>query len=363
MFLANLQVSDFRNIADIHIELGPGINLFVGDNGAGKTALLEAIYLLGRGRSFRTPQSKLLIRKNESQLLVRADAIGDMSTHSLARSKGVGGENQTKIDGEHVNKQSRYAELLPLQTLLPGIADLVLDGPGIRREFVDWGLFHVEHSYLESARRYRKALVQRAAWLKSAITEDIRTDPWATGLVANGVSINDWRLQFTTGLNSDVQQTLKSLGADFGCELKYQDAGFGSAISAWEHLQASFDRDKRYATTHHGPHRADIEIQMDGVAAKTVASRGQAKVLASALMLGYAKQLRQRRGIQPILLMDDFGAELDSAHRERFFLELRALGCQVIATSTDTAEQLLGTTVVGDAHVFHVEQGKVERYS
>ena len=139
----------------------------MGENGAGKTALLEAIHLLARGRSFRTPHAKQLICHDQSELLVRGEVASGAMRHSLARSKSSTGANEARIDSHPVNRQSRYAELLPLQTLLPGVADLVLDGPAIRREFIDWGLFHVEPNYLVSAQRFRKALTQRAVWLKT----------------------------------------------------------------------------------------------------------------------------------------------------------------------------------------------------
>ena len=168
MHLTHLEVLGFRNVSRADVDLSSGINLLVGENGAGKTAILEAIYLLARGRSFRTTQSKQLIRHGDDELVVRAEVDTGQMVHRLARGKSRGGETKAKIDGESAHKQSRFAELLPLQTLLPGIADLVLDGPSIRREFVDWGLFHVEHQYLEISRRYRKALGQRSAWLRPA---------------------------------------------------------------------------------------------------------------------------------------------------------------------------------------------------
>lgn len=163
MFLANLYTARFRNIAAADLKLNPGINLLCGANGAGKTAVLEAVFLLGRGRSFRSTQNLQLIQHGQSDLVVRGEAVGETARHVLARQKGLSGLNQARINGENASRQSRYAEILPLQTLLPGISDLVLDGPGIRREFMDWGLFHVEQNYLPAAKRFRRALSQRSA--------------------------------------------------------------------------------------------------------------------------------------------------------------------------------------------------------
>jgi DNA replication and repair protein RecF len=362
LYLATLNVSHFRNIAHADLAFSPGINLLVGENGAGKTALLEAVHLLARGRSFRTPQAKQLIRHNEKELLVRGEVSSSVTSHQLARSKSSTGVNEARIDGQSVNRQSRYAELLPLQTLLPGIGDLVLDGPAIRREFVDWGLFHVEQSYLVTAQRFRKALTQRAAWLKEGPSEDFSMDPWVATLARAGAEISTWRHRFVDALNAQFQQTLVRMQANFSCDLHYQGSGF-SEEEALAQLAASFERDKRYATTHVGPHRADVDIRVDGVTAKTIVSRGQAKLIASSIVLSYAAELAVRSGAQPILLLDDFGAELDESHRERFFAELRSLGCQVIATTTDQPEHLVGASSLDTTRVFHVEHGSVTQNS
>ncbi len=295
---------------------------------------------------------------------MRGEVVLDSHSHTLARVKSQTGENQARIDGQPASKQSRYAQLLPLQTLLPGISDLVFDGPSIRREFVDWGLFHVEHTYLETARRYRKALSQRAAWLKDGDTEFFDQDPWAPDLVKCGAMISFWRTQFVASLNERLLSVLETLTAEFHCELRYQAAGFADdEEAAAGQLARSFDRDKRFATTHVGPHRADMDILLNGEPAKNVASRGQAKLIASAILLAYANELSRRSALQPVLLLDDFGAELDMLHRERFFQELQRAGNQVIATTTDHPEYLVGSALVNSANVFHVEQGSVSHYS
>lgn len=362
MYLAKLNVSHFRNIAEADLALSPGINLLVGENGAGKTALLEAIHLLARGRSFRTPQAKQLIQHNQKELLVRGEVSSGAMSHSLARSKSSTGANEARIDAQSVNRQSRYAELLPLQTLLPGIGDLVLDGPSIRREFVDWGLFHVEQNYLGTAQRFRKALIQRAAWLKDSPPEDFTMDPWATTLAAAGAEISTWRRRFVDALDAQFQQTLGRMQAGLTCDLRYHGSGF-SEEEALEQLAASYERDRRYATTHVGPHRADVDIRVEGAPARTVVSRGQAKLIAIAIALSYSAELALRCGAQPVLLLDDFGAELDESHRQRFFAELRTLGCQVIATTTDQPERLVGSSSFDATRVFHVEQGSVTQNS
>ena len=206
------------------LSLSPGINLLVGENGAGKTALLEAAHLLARGDISNT-SAKQLIRHNEKELLVRGEVSVGAMRHSLARSKSSTAGSEARIDGQQASRQSRYAELLPCRRYY-GHADLVLDGPSIRREFVDWGLFHVEQHYLATAQRFRKALTQRTACLKDSLYEDFSVDPWVTTLAAAGTEISVWRHRFVDALNSQFQQTLKRLQADFACDLRYEGSGF-----------------------------------------------------------------------------------------------------------------------------------------
>ncbi len=364
MHLTHLEVLGFRNVSRADVDLSSGINLLVGENGAGKTAILEAIYLLARGRSFRTTQSKQLIRHGDDELVVRAEVDTGQMVHRLARGKPRGGETKAKIDGESAHKQSRFAELLPLQTLLPGIADLVLDGPSIRREFVDWGLFHVEHQYLEISRRYRKALGQRSAWLREGHDGAFDKDPWAQDIAKQGAQINHRRKGFVASLDQQTRRIFAALGAELEVQLVYHGVGdTEDAVVAMAQLAESYERDLRHGTTHIGPHRNDVDIAVNGTNAKNIVSRGQAKLIASAIVLACCAELSQQSNVLPVLLLDDFGAELDSGHRERFFLELERIGCQVIATTTDEPKYLVGDALASRARVFHVEQGAISRYS
>jgi DNA replication and repair protein RecF len=284
--------------------------------------------------------------------------------HRLARGKSRGGETKAKIDGESAHKQSRFAELLPLQTLLPGIADLVLDGPSIRREFVDWGLFHVEHQYLEISRRYRKALGQRSAWLREGHDGAFDKDPWAQDIAKQGAQINHRRKGFVASVDQQTRRIVAALGAELEVQLVYHGVGdTEDAVVAMAQLAESYERDLRHGTTHIGPHRNDVDIAVNGTNAKNTVSRGQAKLIASAIVLAYCAELSQQSNVLPVLLLDDFGAELDSGHRERFFLELERIGCQVIATTTDEPKYLVGDALASRARVFHVEQGAISRYS
>ena len=222
----------------------------------------------------------------------------------------------------------------------------------------------MEHQYLEISRRYRKALGQRSAWLREGHDGAFDKDPWAQDIAKQGAQINHRRKGFVASLDQQTRRIFAALGAELEVQLVYHGVGdTEDAAVAMAQLAESYERDLRHGTTHIGPHRNDVDIAVNGTNAKNTVSRGQAKLIASAIVLAYCAELSQQSNVLPVLLLDDFGAELDSGHRERFFLELERIGCQVIATTTDEPKYLVGDALASRARVFHVEQGAISRYS
>ena len=359
MHLLSVSAYAFRNIDEITLNLGTGFNLIYGDNGAGKTALLEAIYLIARSRSFRTTKLKNIVKTNSKEACVRAE-VGSDSGHirSLAVAKSLNGTSIIRIDGESVKRSSDLARLLPVQILLPGVIDLILDGPNARREFLDWGLFHVEHRYLGVSRRYKRVLIQRAAWMKANHNSSFEEDPWAEQLITGGVQLSNWRHAFLAEMNPHFKEMLYLLDPEISCTLSYLDGGYGtSEAEGRRKLTTAFSRDIRSGVSHYGPHRADLEFKLEDSIARDTASRGQAKVIASAAILANAALFAKVYNKKPVILIDDFGAELDDERRQSFLKALMSLDCQVIATTTDTPSELLKHKGLEETRVFHVKQG------
>jgi len=299
---------------------------------------------MARGRSFRTHRMEPVIRSSAAQLIVRAEVLTDTGiTHALALSKGRRGLTELKLDGERQARASALARLVPVQILLPDAANLVFEGPSQRRGFLDWGLFHVEPSFLEVSRRYRRVLSQRNAWLKAAPSDVAETaDPWRNQLVELGVAFSTLRASYVESLAPGFREVLKDLSNDLAISISYDWGGYGAAAEADKKLSESFARDVKLGLTHRGPHRGDLTfaVEADGSAVADRVSRGQGKLIASASILAQALHLYRSQRTKSIFLIDDFGAELDAQHWRYFLQTLLSLECQVIATSTEPLDRV-----------------------
>ncbi len=337
MYLKSIAIHGVRNLADTHLTLNPSVNYIYGENGAGKTALLEAVYLLSRGRSFRSHKIATLISHGKDELMVRGEVCREQGPDiKLGLAKRKDGHTQIRIGGERERRVSALARELPLQILLPDAARLVLSGPSERRAFIDWGLFHVEPGFLDTYSQYRRVLAQRNAWLKTVAVQapDPAADPWAPQLLAHGVALHTMRLNYVEALQPYISAGLERLGIDAQISIEYASGGLGDAEEAEKRLVESLPRDVKLGTTHRGPHRSDLLIKADTQPASDVLSRGQAKLVAGACILAQAEYLRSKRDIRCLFLVDDFAAELDPVRWRVFLEKLVHLNGQVIVTST-----------------------------
>ncbi len=359
MRLARLEITHVRNLTRVAIDLAAGLNLFYGANGAGKTSILEAVHLLARGRSFRTHRIGSVITRGQDALWVHAQMVderrGELAVGLHKRRDNVA---EVRVNGVAERRLSSVASIVPLQVLLPDGADLVLGQPGERRRFLDWGMFHVEPSSLGVLRDYQRALRQRNVVLRGArgraeaLARDL--DSWDDRIVVLAEAVDHLRRSYVEGLSAALIAQLAGLSPGLDIELRYQP-GWPDGASFQKSLRESRVRDVKSGATHPGPHRADIRLRVAGHAAAETLSRGQAKVVASALRLAQSAQIAAATGRASLFLMDDVGAELDQAHNDRFFGALSEMGCQVLATGTAPVD--LRRHFGGRLRMFHVEHG------
>lgn len=367
MHFDRLEISFFRNLSAVSLELSPGLNFLYGPNGAGKTAILESVHLLVRGRSFRTQRSSTLIQNDQEFLAVRGSISDELQgSKTLAISKDKRGRTELKVDGIPEHRLSEAARLVPLQVMLPDLSELVFGEPLGRRQWLDWGAFHVEPAYLRELRAYLQVLKQRNAVLKDIARgegDESRLEPWTEQLVEAAQRVDERRHQYLEALIPVFEQLLARLAPELRVEVRYQ-RGWPRDQNLRKVLGDLAPREVKLGHTQMGPHRAEIELWVGAARANTILSRGQGKMVASALKLSQARLLTKLDNRTSVFLIDDVGAELDEGHNFQFFELLEEMDCQILATSTHplplpkTNESRFAGLGLA---VFHVERGSVHR--
>ena len=354
MTLRHLSVHDFRCIEAIEAEFDPRCNLVSGPNASGKTSLLEAIFFLGRGRSFRTPRNETLIRKSRRELLVsgRLVAAGGGTRSIGVRYSRAGFE--ARAGGQRVGSLAELATVFPVQAIDPEVHRLVEEGPQARRRYLDWGVFHVEPMFVDQWRRYQRALKQRNAALRGGAA-DATVRAWDGELIEAGLSLATSRRVYFEALQPAVAAAGERL-LGTAVVLALAD-GWAHGTELASALDDAWPRDREQATTHVGPHRADISIRVGGDVARHHVSRGQQKLTAAAMLLGQLHCDATLGSPTSALLVDDPAAELDQAHLERLIALITDLPSQLFVTALDPG--LAALQRLPWARRFHVEHGKI----
>jgi DNA replication and repair protein RecF len=347
-----VQVTDFRCLQSAALDLDPRFTLISGPNASGKTSLLEALYVLGRGRSFRTRRLEHLIRHGAQQFIV----FGEVETPDRRIPLGVEGSAsgvRARIGGARAASLAELALALPVQIIDPEVHHLIEEGPSRRRRFLDWGVFHVEQSFVVHWQRYRQALKQRNAALKSG-QETAFVTAWDGDLLRYGELLTQARSRYVGLLAEHVDSIGRSL---LGMELSLsyrpgwpRDQSFGEA------LQHSGTQDRLNGYTQVGPHRAELSIRLNGLGVKDRISRGQQKLLAASLLIAQLKLFPENAPVRPSLLLDDPAAELDDDRLACLISEVSGHSVQLVVTTLHGEFSAFGTP----GRRFSVQEGRVE---
>jgi DNA replication and repair protein RecF len=250
-----------------------------------------------------------------------------------------------------------------LQVINSDSFNLLLGSPGHRRQFLDWGVFHVEHQFHGVWQRFQRVLKQRNSLLRHGKISDAELYPWDRELSEAGEVVDEQRARYFEDFEPLFQRLLPRLSPDLGgMELRYR-RGWDKNSPLQKALDGSAKADREQGFTHVGPQRADIKVLVDGHAASEILSRGQQKLVVCALKLAQGQLLTQRKGRSCLYLVDDLPAELDRQHCRRVAEVLMELDTQVYITCIDT-EELAGAWPeewLGNSAMFHVEHGEVNR--
>lgn len=352
MLITRLEARNFRLFNELALDAHPDFNLITGDNGAGKTSLLESLHVLGRGSSWRVQNPQQLIRDGQHAWQVRGRIDeGRGAPPELLRVTWKDRETSIEL-GQSALALTELVRRLPLQILDPGMHRMLEEGPGIRRRFLDWGVFHVEHSFMPVWRRARRALSQRNTVLRENGSNQLLA-PWTRELAETGEEITRLRRIHIGEVEARSRDLLDRLLPGESWHLRYAQ-GWDAERSYLDVLESTVERDRRHGLTMSGPQRAELGFYAGPKAVKGRISRGQQKLLIAAFVLAQCWIVAERGGHAPVLLLDDFAAELSGEFQRRLLELLQVYPGQKFVTALELSGLLKS---VPFAHMFHVEHG------
>lgn len=351
MAVKRLHIERFRCLEAVEFTPDSRRNVIVGLNGAGKTSILEALFFLGRGRSFRSGGNSALIRDGAEDFLLFGELGGRGAPRRLGIQVGRGGM-RIHVDGEAGGTVADLAAGFPVQVIEPEIHELVQGGPEGRRRFLDWGVFHVKHAFYPAWRRYRRALQQRNGALRQGAPRAIAV-AWDPEIVSAGQEIDALRREYLEALASEFSALSGRLIGQPAIA-RYRP-GWPRDQSLEEALASSWERDARHGRTHVGPHRAELTLQADTSAVRNRMSRGQQKLIGIALILAQTAYVARQLESDVTLLVDEPAAELDSERLEMLLDLLLESPAQLFITALDREALPVDATT----SAFHVERGKL----
>ncbi len=353
----SINIHNLRGLEETSLALGPSVNLWVGDNGAGKTSILEAAAILSLGRSFVTPRAKSAIALGADALTVFGRVSQNDERHRLAVQISSSEDRRLRFNGRVAKGQAALNRVLPVLVIAPHGPDLIVGSPSDRRRFLDWGAFHWSGGDSRVFNALSRVLIQRNAGLRSGILSEGELEAWDHQIVGLGEAVDSWRRAFVDAVVPRFSSLLGSLGLGIELRIEYKN-GWGTS-SLGVALTNNRERDRRGKLSHVGPHRADLIVYRGEARATETLSRGQLKIANLALVLAQLKAATDREK-SPVLCMDDPGAELDSKNLSSVWDVVLGMGCQVLATGMTHQRAGLELGRVKDAKVFHVKRGKVE---
>jgi len=360
MAIRQIQLTALRNLSAVTLFPSPQINILFGANGSGKTSLLEAIHLLGMARSFRAQPLQSLIQHGQPRCTAFAELTeADGGFKKIGASRDRQGELQVRINGAHVRSLAQLAQELPLQVINPNSFRLLEGAPKQRRQFMDWGVFHVEQQFLPTWQRLQRALRQRNSWLRRAKMDAPFQRVWDKELCLASEAIDNYRRAYIGALKPVFEQTLAQLIELDGLVLSYS-RGWDKERSLSDVLAASLGRDQQLGSTQAGPQRADLHLRLASNNAADILSRGQQKLVICALHIAQGYLLAQIGRGSCVYLVDDLPSELDQKHRQALCRLLEGLGCQVFITCVEPQALQDGWRADTPIALFHVEQGQIK---
>jgi len=351
-------ITHFRNLIDVTFTpLQKGVNLIYGNNGSGKTSVLEAIYYLSRARSFRSSTAGRVINHAAESFTIFAElatSCGQITSIGIERQ--LSGALQMRIAGQENRHVAELASLLPVQIINSNCYNLLDAGPIFRRHYLDWGGFYFSTQFLPAWRNYERTLKQRNAALRDKLPRK-ELDSWTQKLITHAATLDSLRRDYVEHLLPLLKQNMQTMLPRETLELRYFP-GWDETTNYAAILEDSFGKDMYLGHTQFGPHRADLKVTINHIPAKDILSRGQQKLFVCGMIFAQGTLLEKHTTLRPIYLVDDLPAELDLTSRSNLMQLLLSQEAQVFITAIE--EDILNPLLTQVPHkMFHVEHGNL----
>jgi DNA replication and repair protein RecF len=354
LHLKSLHIENLRNIELADLTLSKNINIIQGSNGAGKTSLLEAMYMLARAKTFRQTTSRSIIAEHKNSLTLFSEANTEQDETIKVGLIKQGSKLNIKINGEKVSRLSDLATIFPISLINPQSHRIIEEGPDNRRRLLNWGVFHVEHRFRFLASKYQRVLQQRNSALR---LHEKNLSIWDEQLVSFGEQIAESHSRYITMWVDTVRELVSKIPYLSDIEMTYHQ-GWETNKSLIESLNEHQALDFKRGYTTPGPHRSEIHISIDGKGAKYILSRGQQKVLVTLLLIAQSRLLFNAVGEKAVFLVDDLAAELDRNSQNLILQAIRNEACQAVITTLDFTDLPVQQIKTDNApKMFHVEHG------
>ena len=350
MSIEKIKLTNLRNIEYAELKLAKKFNLFYGENGSGKTSVLEAIHLLSTRKSFRTSSTNQIIKNNRQSFTIFAE-LNDVSNIGIEKKHSE--PILVKKNGDGATA-AETASRLPVQIINTTGFQLLDMGPKLRRKFIDWGVFHVEHAFFKVWQKFNNALANRNAILKKGGSKDYLA-AWSSILVENAMLIDKYRKAYFEEFCLIFMDDISGL-LDIPINISYY-RGWANDRNYHDVVNDNLIKDKMLGHTQYGPHKADIKITAYGEPVHNRLSRGQLKLVMCSLRLAQGRHLYNTTNKECLYLVDDIAAELDKNYLSRLISQLNTIKAQVLVTGIE--KQHLEFFTKYDVHqMFHVKHGK-----
>ncbi|MEZ5175079.1 MAG: DNA replication/repair protein RecF [Acidimicrobiia bacterium] len=344
MHLAWLKLRNFRSYSSLRFDPDPGVNVLVGDNGAGKTSLLEAVGYLGSARSFRGVPDGALISDGAASAIVRGSFEGGASETTVECEIPQEGRRTVLVNGKRPQRMRDLLSIVPVVAFIPDDLDLVKGGSAVRRDFLDDLAARIWPQAAAAQADYDRALRQRNSLLKQEGrgTDLVTLSVWDERLGVAAAGVLHHRRAVAAALQPQLAAAYRSVGGVGDLAWSYRSTWNSDAARDEEALKSALvdalerrrSKELEIRTTTAGPHRDEPDVLLDGRSTRTQASQGEQRTTALAMRVGAYRVIEQLRNQKPILLLDDVFSELDASRASRV-LELIPVGQVFVTTARD----------------------------